>query len=72
MHDEIDPLRRLEAEAREILADRAERWMQRPNRFLDGLTPRELAQSSAGANLALAALHQQGTIYRLLAAAREP
>ena len=43
----------VEAEAREVLGERASDWMVRPSRLLDGLAPAELAISPEGARAVL-------------------
>lgn len=46
-------LETLESEAREILGDRAQEWMQRPSKLLDGMTPAEVAMTPAGKRVVL-------------------
>ncbi len=56
------------AEARKILGDHAEAWMQRPSKLLDGMTPADLARSKDGARVVLLELERAKT--PLKAAAR--
>jgi len=56
------------AEARKILGDHADDWMQTPSKLLDGMAPVELARSKEGARVVLLELERAKT--PLKAAAR--
>ena len=49
------------AEARKILGDQADDWMQRPSKLLDGMTPADLARSEDGARVVLLELQRAKT-----------
>jgi len=57
----------IEAEARAAFGDRAEAWLKRANRLLDGMSPRELAATPGGAAVVLAALRKQARLAHLRA-----
>lgn len=48
-------------EARKILGDRADDWMQRPSKLLDGMAPVDLARSKDGARVVLLELERAKT-----------
>jgi uncharacterized protein (DUF2384 family) len=48
-------------EARKILGDQADVWMQRPSKLLDGMTPADLARSKDGARVVLHELERAKT-----------
>jgi len=54
----------VEAEARQVLGDRASDWMVRPSRLLDGLAPADLATSPEGARAVLHELRKASTQLR--------
>ncbi len=55
----------VKAEALAVFGDGAEAWLRRANRFLDGMTPLEMAQSPEGAAVVLSVLAQQsGQLHR--------
>jgi uncharacterized protein (DUF2384 family) len=49
------------AEARKILGDHADDWMQRPSKLLDGMAPADLARSKDGARVVLLELERAKT-----------
>lgn len=49
------------AEARRILGDQADTWMQRPSKLLDGMAPADLARSKDGARVVLLELERAKT-----------
>ncbi|HKX06640.1 MAG TPA: antitoxin Xre/MbcA/ParS toxin-binding domain-containing protein [Stellaceae bacterium] len=48
-------------EARKILGDHADAWMQRPSKLLDGMAPADLAHSKDGARVVLIELERAKT-----------
>lgn len=67
MTEEKVDLGTIEAEARAAFGDRAEAWLKRANRLLDGMSPRELAATSGGAAIVLRALRKQARLAHLRA-----
>ena len=65
---EQDTTLEVTAEARKILGDQADDWMQRPSKLLDGMAPADLARSEDGARVVLLELERAKT--PLKAAAR--
>jgi hypothetical protein len=57
----------VETEARAAFGERAEAWLKRANRLLDGMSPRELAAMPGGAAVVLAALRKQARLAHLRA-----
>jgi uncharacterized protein (DUF2384 family) len=49
------------AEARKILGDHADAWMQRPSKLLAGMAPADLARSKDGARVVLLELERAKT-----------
>ena len=49
------------AEARKILGEDADVWMQRPSKLLDGMAPADLARSEDGARVVLLELERAKT-----------
>ncbi len=55
------------AEARKILGDGADAWMQRPSKLLDGMAPADLARSKDGARVVLLELERAKTPLKVAA-----
>ncbi len=55
----------VKAEARSVFGDSAEAWLRRSNRFLDSMTPLQVAQSPEGAAIVLRVLQQQAGLLHL-------
>ena len=58
------------AEARKILGDHADVWMQKPSKLLDGITPADLARSKEGARVVLLELERAKTPLKAAARSR--
>jgi uncharacterized protein (DUF2384 family) len=61
---EQDTTLEVTVEARKILGDQADDWMQRPSKLLDGMAPADLARSEDGARVVLLELERAKTPLR--------
>ncbi|HXP74259.1 MAG TPA: MbcA/ParS/Xre antitoxin family protein [Stellaceae bacterium] len=67
-----DTVLQVENEARKVLGDRAQEWMRKPSKLLDGMAPAELATSREGARVVLVELDRAKTPLRATAGKRHP